>query len=718
MKDGIIQIIDEGKLTPDILFVLAKECTRLLASGEGADEQDARRIVIHILNRWASIPPELYPIWTDLVEALGFYPYLEKNINTMRLDSLSDVIRKESYSSQYLSSTYLHREQKVLSDILLSKKNVIASAPTSFGKSLLIEEVVASQKYNNIVVIQPTLALLEETRRKLKKYSNLYKIIVRTSQPYSHEKGNLFLLTAERVLEYEDLPKIDLLVVDEFYKLSPRRNDKRAVILNNAFIKIVDNFDSKFYLLGPNIDSITPGFAQKYNAEFYRSDFSLVDCLIKDVYSASARKKDKENALFNLLDELRRKGEQTLVYCSGPSRARSLAKKYIEHLSKEEERPRVRVPLIDWIAENISKQWSLVACLRNGLAFHDGSLPKHIAASIIDYFNDKRLNCIFCTTTIIEGVNTSAKNVVIFDNKKGDLPIDYFDYCNIKGRSGRLMEHYVGNLYNFTEVPKNESIVIDIPFIEQNPSTLSDEILINIRRKDLKEPVKERYDKITGIGPELLNVVRKNGVSIEGQIKIYKQLLHDVAIPTEYKRIAWSRMPEWESLLYVLNIATKVIPLIGNSAVSSVRQLAYFINVYTKGKTAKYLIDKIKEGNKSYSYDQAIEKAFAIYRKYFQFVVPKAFSVVDNLQRLACQQRSKEAGSYSFFINQLQNSFVREDLSILLEFGMPVETVQRVERVIPKQNSEDQLIDYLRNNRDEVYNSLQTYEQERFDRVL
>ena len=48
---------------------------------------------------------------------------------------------------------YMHREQKKLSEYLNSDKNVVASAPTSFGKSLLIEELVASQKFKNIVII-------------------------------------------------------------------------------------------------------------------------------------------------------------------------------------------------------------------------------------------------------------------------------------------------------------------------------------------------------------------------------------------------------------------------------------------------------------------------------------------------------------------------------------------------------------------------------------
>ena len=60
-------------------------------------------------------------------------------------------------------------------------------------------------------------------------------------------------------------------------------------------------------------------------------------------------------------------------------------------------------------------------------------------------------------------MNTSAKNVVIFDNKKGGKDIDFFDYSNIVGRSGRMMEHYIGNIYNFVPIPQEEKTIIDNP---------------------------------------------------------------------------------------------------------------------------------------------------------------------------------------------------------------------------------------------------------------
>jgi replicative superfamily II helicase len=140
---------------------------------------------------------------------------------------------------------YFHEEQKFLSDFLRKdKRNLIVSAPTSFGKSLLIQEIVASKQYKNIVIIQPTLALLDETRRKLSRYREDYKIIVRTTQKPAEK--NLFLLTAERVMEYSEFSAIDFFIIDEFYKLSPKMDPTRADILNNAFNLLANGHKSKF----------------------------------------------------------------------------------------------------------------------------------------------------------------------------------------------------------------------------------------------------------------------------------------------------------------------------------------------------------------------------------------------------------------------------------------------------------------------------------------
>ena len=106
--------------------------------------------------------------------------------------------------------------------------------------------------------------------------------------------------------------------------------------------------------------------------------------------------------------------------------------------------------------------------------------------------------------------------VSIFDDgtkvRKNEL--DFFDYSNIKGRSGRMMEHYVGKVYNFINIPKEEKIVVDIPFYEQNKELITDEILVNIPEKD-KEKVAKKLSELFELDYEkTLKKVRKRS-SIE-----------------------------------------------------------------------------------------------------------------------------------------------------------------------------------------------------------
>ena len=264
-----------GSITYDESFQLAGKCSQLLESNNADEVKEGRKLIISVLNRLKELPDETKNIWGDLIEAAGFYPYIFQSGVDISEESLADRARIASFESDYLDK-FLHVEQKGISKKIFSGKNLVVSAPTSFGKSLLIEEIVASRKYKNIVIIQPTLALLDETRIKLKKYNNTYKIIVRTAQAVAEDRGNIFLLTAERVIEYDNMPPINFLIIDEFYKLSLRRLDDRADILNNAFLKIMKVGKPQFYLLGPNIAGITPGFEERYNAEFYQTDFSMV----------------------------------------------------------------------------------------------------------------------------------------------------------------------------------------------------------------------------------------------------------------------------------------------------------------------------------------------------------------------------------------------------------------------------------------------------------
>ena len=707
MEEIIKNIESKDSFNIDETFELYKLCSQFIIE----DEYKAQKAVINILNNRNKFDAKLDSILTDLVEAVGFYPYLKKE--NLCLESTDSLIRKEYHYSNNVDK-FLHEDQKHLLSLLNSEKNVIVSAPTSFGKSLLIEEFVASRKFSNVIIIQPTLALLDETRRKLLKYDEFYKIIVRTSQEASVDKGNLFLFTAERVNEYKNFPNIDFLIIDEFYKLSTNRDDERADSLNIAFHYIVKNFNSKFYLLGPNIDGISDGFVEKYNAVFYVTKSSLVDTKVIDYYTPNKeifektthhRKNGyieavefKEKTLFDLL--ISKKNEQTIIYCSSPNRVRTLSMKFCQYLIENGElESDFSLDIIEWIKENISENWSLIKLLDNKIGIHDGALQKHITTSIIDYFNNDFLNFLFCTTTIIEGVNTSAKNIIFYDSTKGrNTAIDFFDYSNIKGRAGRLMIHYKGNIYNFNPIPENTQIIIDIPFFEQNP--ISDEILINLAQEEVRDVESEQYKSLVNIPYSEREVIKNNGVHVSGQRNIIEQLRNDLI--SKYNIITWNRYPNKEQLTYVLELAWNNLrkesetggqmTLKGLIAVTQI--YGYNQSIWNLVENTYFYLKKTDRSDKSDEAirDEAIMQSFQTLKHWFEYKIPKWLAVINSLQEFVCNEKGLRAGNYSYFSNLIENDFLADNLTILAEFGVPSSAIRKLEKLLPSNLSQDDVL--------------------------
>lgn len=686
-------------------------------------EEQGRRIIINVLDNWDKIDENTYEIWTDLIESAGFYPYLEKEKNRLNFKNTAGEIRKEFHKSKYLKE-YFHEEQIVIREILSSEKNVIVSAPTSFGKSLLIDEVVASKKYKNIVVIIPTLALIDETRRRLQKYRKIYKLIVRTTQRPSKERGNLFLLTAERVMEYSGLPKIDFFVIDEFYKLSAKRDEERSDVLNNAFNLLLTEHQAKFYLLGPNIDEISDGFAEKYNAEFYLTLYSLVDNRQINMYSEEfgdrgRKRKNKEKTLFDLLLNLR--NEQTIIYCRSPALVRDLSRRFCNFLKENGTVAQEKLSIIEWLNENVDPKWSLIDCLNHGIGIHDGALSKHITISIIDYFNLNKLKYLFCTTTIIEGVNTSAKNVVFFSRTKGrNKPIDYFDYCNIKGRSGRMMVHYVGRIFNLNKPPEREIISVDIPFFEQNP--VSDEVLININEEDVKNKETEQYIKLERIPEDQKAIFKKNGVSIWGQAKILSIINENYE--TKRNLLVWSGYPTFIQLKYVLQLAWDNLLKKSESKWPMTRdRIPVVTHQYQRYKNISVLVENVFEymkeaptnKNKSETeiYDEAIREAFQMLRRWFHYKIPKWLNVLNSLQKYVYESKGLPSGNYTYFSTQLESDFVRENLATLVEYGIPRSAIMKIEDRISESLDESEVLDEIKSKNIIETSNLLEYEKEK-----
>lgn len=679
-------------------FVLAKLCSQYLRDEN--NEVSGRDLIIRILDCFDKLEQNTQAMWNDLVESAGLYPYVKPSV-------LNDsaLLRYEYHKSPYLDDIYFHEDQQRISLELLANISVVLSAPTSFGKSLLIEEIIASRKYSNIVIIQPTLALLDETRKKLLKYKGDYKIIASTSQPPSENSSNIFLFTGERVVEYKSFQHVDFFVIDEFYKLSLGRDDERAITLNQAFYKLL-KFTKKFYLLGPIIKSIPATFRERLAFSWIHTDFSTI--AVDEIPIISERKLDKEEKKQELYELLAGLQEPTLIYLSAPEKATTIALGFINFIKARnlDDPTLVNNDMVEWVTENIHKNWGLNDALRNRIAFHHGAIPRHLGSSIVDAFNNGGIKYLFCTSTLIEGVNTSAKNVVLFDKRKGLKQIDYFDYRNIAGRSGRMKTYYIGNVYNFHAEPKQLELLIDIPIITQENAPL--ELLVYIDEQELTPDSRNKLTQFNQLDEGVRKLIKSNsGLLIEGQLKIIQEIENNLQYYNSL--MTWRSYPKWDQLFCVLELAWNNLFRKGESKaqVRSARQLTTTTIQYTIYQSVSALINnQLKAPYWIENYPNFNKRVNAvsfqilnIVRHWFDYKIPKLLGAISNIQEYVFTKHNMRSGNYSFLATQLENGFLSSNYAALLEYGIPTSAIKKISNYYNPDINPDRLIKELKGAR-------------------
>lgn len=678
-------------------FSIAQTCSKLLR--DPTQELYGREIVIRMEDSWERIDNRTHSLWNDLCESAGLYPYLITD-----LLSGSSVLRHECHSSRYLEDIYFHAEQNQVSLDLQSRRSVVLSAPTSYGKSLLIEEIIASKVYQNIVVVQPTIALLDETRKKLLRYSADYRVIVSTNRDPSNELRNVFLFTPERVIEYEHFPEIEFFVIDEFYKLSLDRKDERGVILNQALNKLL-GFTSCFYFLGPNVTGVPKEFQDMYEFQWIDTDFATVAVNEYPMIITSTKaKQQNELQLFNLLASL---NDPTVIYCRSQRRTMDLTESFISYLEENSLQNKFATSdnddITEWIRLNIHDKWILNSALQHSIAFHHGSLPRHLGSSIVDAFNNNAIRYLFCTSTLIEGVNTVARNVILFDKMKGKRGIDYFDYRNIAGRSGRMSQYFIGHVYNFHAQPEEEHLDVDIPLITQDAAPL--ELLIQIDKSQLKESSVEKLRDFDNLDTELRTAIKSNsGLPVQGQIDLVTEI--EQKLPTLRHELQWGGpSPTYDQLLTVIDLAWKHLrsTIHAESYVRSAKQLAYLAFNFARIRSVSALIQEDlrsqywteREPDINKRVNIVVPRMLDIARHWFDFKLPKLLSAVSILSNYVLHKHNYPEVNYMFFANVLERGNFPPNVSMLLDYNVPPSAVVKLSKYINPDASSEDIINML-----------------------
>lgn len=360
------------------------------------------------------------------------------------------------------------------------------SAPTSSGKSFIVRQWIIknleliNNNDVNIAIIVPTRALINQYERDLTGdlKNDIDNVYIET-MPFQNgnilgKKKIIYIFTQERMsafLAKNTNTKFKILFIDEAQKIG---DNQRGVLLETIIEKIKnDSSETKIIFASPfvaNPQDIYP------NSKILKSDLMTINQNFFKIQKI--KRKPLEWNIFTLYNEefimiakieLEEKINGTsipailtnfvnlitindksnnLIYANYPSDAENIAELIYQKSNYNAEGNEEIIKLIQLCKETVHKNFNLIKYLKKGIAFHYGSMPQLIRLKIEDLFNKKIIRNLICTSTLLEGVNLSCKNIFIKNPKRSkNLKMTTPDLFNLVGRAGRLGKEFYGNIF-------------------------------------------------------------------------------------------------------------------------------------------------------------------------------------------------------------------------------------------------------------------------------
>lgn len=508
-----------------------------------------------------------------------YYDLLEKFNHD---NKLSDISLNTLSSLLYESSLYIdenikvHKyQQEILNQFLTDKTNrYFLSATTSFGKTFLVYEIIRKLKYKNVALIFPTIALLSENYEKLisdsqYNYFSNFSIHTLSDVPMLGDQ-NLFIYTPERYLSFIDKHRnfsLDFVFIDEIYKIdneylidSENKENERDIAYRIALHEILPK-TSDILLVGPYIEfpeEKNNNINQSFNIflkenRFKVIDFNKYEIVSKKIISLTnglnkiteeleitIKSTDKSNEkVCSIIASILYIQENALLYTSGPAKAEKTINNLLKlssfqknnHKSKRLQRFILHLEKNYNLRDKENNTWILIKALKNKIGIHHGHIPKYIQKEIVDLFNEGSLNVLISTTTITEGVNTSAKNLVVLSAYKGKKTLKSFDAKNIVGRAGRFLHHYSGRVLilspEFEDILKSKGDVIKYKNYDEEARKddidlfITDNKFLNLHEKMRKLKILAEL-KNENIPNEIISMFK--AMSYQDKLYIYKRI--------------------------------------------------------------------------------------------------------------------------------------------------------------------------------------------------
>lgn len=610
------------------------------------------------------MPRKYDQLMDSLIKSVGLIPYL------LDVNDFSDAMLVGAHEAPGLEGKRFHSLQLNVYKKIMAGNSVVLSATTSVGKSMVVDAVVASGKFRRIVIIVPTIALIDETRKRLTSlFGGIYEIVTHASQAVPPGAKGIFILTQERVLSRTDLQNIDFFVVDEFYKLDIRSDlaggQDRSVDLNLAFHKLASS-GAQFYLIGPHVDGVR-GIAGKYQHTFIPSKFSTV-ALDVEYFNLP---RDGEDRMKKVKELVKVNTSPTLIYCQSPAKCAELAQFLIDKgaVSKTP----YTLHATSWLEQEFPGEWVVTEALKRGIGIHHGNVPRAIQQYMIRAFAEKKLSLILCTSTLIEGINTIAENVIVYDRRVSTSNIDYFSYRNVAGRAGRMGEWFVGKVFVLEQPPEAVDMVVDIA-VDTQPDDTPISLLLGLSDEDLTPLSKERLQaEINGMELDLATIRENRHIDVGTQERIAKRIRSDMF----YRNLLnWSHLPKQEELACACEIIVQdmgmAATLTGFQIYDGIQLAAVLTKIRMSSSLKEFLGDRVKNRRDEQTVSDAIDSGLRFLRSFVCFTLPRQLSAIERIHREVCRRLAiRSHADYRYFIGQAETMFLNSNVFFLDEFGIP-----------------------------------------------
>lgn len=410
------------------------------------------------------------------------------------IDQLPTLLQIEARAGEIASTISYETErefvgnlfQKTLWGSLENNQWVSASAPTSAGKSFLlekwIERIIYKQDSSTTFYIVPTRALISQVERDIRALLSKYKThsLNVTSLPLhfmADKNHNVFIYTQERFHLYllsGDIPdSADLIILDEAHKIG---DDTRGILLQQVLEMATKKFSqAKFLFASPSTENPESLLIFAPRGASVSSVTGSTPTVNQNLYWVSQKfRKPKEWNIQYLLDgEPSVVGEITLpdkpkvsqklpfiameldggdggnvLYVNGAADAENAAEMIYQSRKTEEPPDAELVALSDFCEKTVHPEFLLRKYLLRGVAFHYGNIPQLVREEIERLFSIGKIEYLICTSTLIEGVNLACKSIFLRHPKRGQSELMRpDDFWNLAGRAGRWGKEFQGNIF-------------------------------------------------------------------------------------------------------------------------------------------------------------------------------------------------------------------------------------------------------------------------------